>query len=227
VTLESERPEAYEPRDVELVEAMANQVGRSLRVSALLGDLAAHVRHGHHSALAEQADLHGRAVAELATVVGERLGMRPGELAHLRQAALFHELGTVCAPAAVVDKAGHLTDEEFAVLRDHPSVGGRLLHSHAGLKGAAGIVRCQRERYDGRGYPQGLAGDEIPLPSRILHACDAFVAMTTERPYRPALDRADAIEELRRGAGSQFDPEVVDVIVGSLEPRRSAISSPP
>jgi HD-GYP domain-containing protein (c-di-GMP phosphodiesterase class II) len=127
----------------------------------------------------------------------------------------------VCAPGAVVEKPGHLTDEEFAALRDHAAVGARLLHSLAGLSGAARIVRCQRERYDGRGYPQGLAGDEIPLTSRVLHACDAFVAMTTERPYRPALDHEEALEELREGAGSQFDPDVVDALVASLEARRS------
>jgi hypothetical protein len=216
MTLESEHPHGYEPRDVELVDAMAGQVGRSLRVGALLDELAELLHRGRGETLDERADPHGQAVSRLAVQVGRQVGLRPAQLAHLRVAGLFHELGAVCAPAAVVDKSGHLTDEEFAILRDHPLVGARLLHSLEGLQEASEIVRAQRERYDGQGYPEGLAGPEIPLAARILHACDAFVAMTTARPYRAAVDVDEAVEELRRGAGTQFDPEVVEALLEAI-----------
>jgi HD-GYP domain-containing protein (c-di-GMP phosphodiesterase class II) len=185
-------------------------------VGALLDELAELLHRGQRDTLDDRADSHGRAVSRLAVTVGKQLGLRPSALAHLRVAALFHELGVVCAPSAVVDKSGHLTDEEFAILRDHPLVGARLLHSLEGLQEASEIVRAQRERYDGQGYPEGLAGSEIPLASRILHACDAFVAMTSARPYRAAVEEGEAIEELRRGAGTQFDPAVVDALLEAI-----------
>jgi HD-GYP domain-containing protein (c-di-GMP phosphodiesterase class II) len=129
-------------------------------------------------------------------------------------AGLFHEIGTVCVPPDVLRKPGQLTDEEFATLRPHPLVGERLLGGLPGQADAAAIVRAERERYDGEGYPYGLAGDEIPLPARILHACDAFVAMTTPRPYRQSVSPDAALRELRRHAASQFDPVVVDAVDG-------------
>ena len=116
-----------------------------------------------------------------------------------------------------MQKRGHLTPEEFAVVRGHPLAGERLLGSLSGLAPAARIVRSERERFDGLGYPDGLAGTEIPFASRILGACDAFVAMTSNRPYRPALSPGAAQEELRRGSGTQFDPEVVSALVQTLE----------
>ena len=221
ILVESERDGAYDSTEVTLVEAMAVQVGRFLSVSRLLDRLAvAGWTEENGSALAP-ADPHGRAVAELATQVGESLGVPARELRDLHLAGLFHDVGTVCAPAGLMQKRGHLTPEEFAVVRGHPLAGERLLGSLSGLAPAARIVRSERERFDGLGYPDGLAGPEIPFASRILGACDAFVAMTSSRPYRPALSRGAAEEELRRGSGTQFDPEVVSALVETLE--RSAV----
>jgi hypothetical protein len=216
ILVESERDDAYDSADVALVEAMAVQVGRSLSVSRLLQRLGAAGWGEENGSAVAPSDPHGRAVAELATQVGEALGLSARELRDLRLAALFHEVGTVCAPAGLIQKRGRLTPEEFDVVRGHPQVGERLLGSLSGLAPAARIVRSERERFDGLGYPDGLVGPEIPFPSRILGACDAFVAMTSRRPYRPALSRTAAQEELRRGAGTQFDPEVVSVLVDTL-----------
>jgi len=196
---------------------MAVQVGRSLSVSRLLDRLAVAGWGEENGSAVAAADPHSRAVAELAGRVGESLRLPPEELRDLHLAALFHDVGTVCAPAGLMQKRGHLTPEEFAVVRGHPLAGERLLGSLSGLAPAARIVRSERERFDGLGYPDGLSGAEIPLASRILGACDAFVAMTSNRPYRPALSPGAAQEELRRGSGTQFDPEVVSVLMQTLE----------
>ncbi len=217
ILVESERDGAYDSTEVTLVEAMAVQVGRSLSVSRLLDRLAVAGWDEENGSAVAPADPHGRAVAELACRVGESLGLSPRELRDLHLAALFHDVGTVCAPAGLMQKRGHLTPEEFAVVRGHPLAGERLLGSLSGLAPAARIVRSERERFDGLGYPDGLAGAEIPFASRILGACDAFVAMTSNRPYRPALSPDAAQEELRRGSGTQFDPEVVSALVQTLE----------
>jgi HD-GYP domain-containing protein (c-di-GMP phosphodiesterase class II) len=142
--------------------------------------------------------------------VGRRLGIPEGGLRQLYLAGLFHEIGTVCAPPDVLRKPGQLTNEEFATLRPHPLVGERLLGGLPGLADAAAIVRAERERFDGKGYPYGLAGDEIPWGARVIAVCDAFTAMTSPRPFAPQLTVPEAIAELRRCAGSQFDPTVVD-----------------
>jgi diguanylate cyclase (GGDEF)-like protein len=226
ILVESEREAAYGPAEVALVEAMAAQLGRVLEVSRLITRLN---EGGWDEARGSAApiDDHGRDVAELATRVGDTLGLSADELRDLHVAGLFHEVGTVCAPAGLMEKRGHLTPEEFDVVRAHPLVGERLLGSVPGLAAAARIVRSERERYDGHGYPDGLAGERIPLASRILGACDAFVAMTSRRPYRPALSRGAAVEELRRGAGTQFDPEVVDALVNVLDTEPAPIRHSP
>jgi diguanylate cyclase (GGDEF)-like protein len=224
ILVESERDGAYDSTDVALVEAMAVQAGRALAVSNLLDRLAAAGWDEENGSGVAPVDPHGRAVAELACRVGESLGLPARALRDLHLAALFHEVGTICAPAGLMQKRGHLTPEEFDVVRGHPLVGERLLGSLSGLAPAARIVRSERERFDGFGYPDGLVGREIPFASRILGACDAFVAMTSPRPYRPELSRAAAQDELRRGAGTQFDPEVIDALVETLE--RTAITSP-
>jgi hypothetical protein len=217
ILVETERDSAYDSTDVSLVEAMAVQVGRSLAVSRLLERLAAAGWGEENGSAVAPMDPHSRDVAELASQVGESLGLPARALRDLHLAALFHEVGTVCAPAGLMQKRGRLSPEEFDVVRGHPLVGARLLGSLSGLAPAARIVRSERERFDGLGYPDGLAGRDIPFASRVLGVCDAFVAMTSRRPYRPALSRAAAQDELRRGAGSQFDPDVVSALVKTLD----------
>jgi HD-GYP domain-containing protein (c-di-GMP phosphodiesterase class II) len=169
--------------------------------------------------LADAVDTPGaasEAVADLAVRVGRVLGLDDAELADLRAGALFHDIGTLAVPLGVLDKPGRLTEHERAVVRDHVVFGERLLGRVPEMRGAARLVRHAHERVDGGGYPDGLAGTEIPLGSRILLACDAYVAMTSARPYRAALSNEQAIGELRRAAGTQLDADVVEVLLGIL-----------
>jgi HD-GYP domain-containing protein (c-di-GMP phosphodiesterase class II) len=171
-------------------------------------------------------------VAQFAMVVGARLGLTGQALEQLRLTAELHDIGKIAIPDAVLGKPGVLTEEEWRFVRRHSVVGQRILTGSPVLREVAGIVRATHERWDGSGYPDGLAATAIPLAARIIAVCDAYVAMTTERPYRTALDPQRALGELRRCAGTQFDPEVVvaftrlhGAVVRSLAPAPSVIGS--
>lgn len=170
---------------------------------------------------------HSERVVELARRVGEQLGLERPDLDELRFAAGLHDIGKLGIPDAILKKPGPLTSDEWEVMRRHPVSGAEMLHRIPGLEGVAIIVLHHHERFDGRGYPDGLRAEQITLASRIVAACDAYQAMVTDRPYRPALDRDAAERELRAGAGLQFDPSVVaaviDVIRGSPELAESAL----
>jgi HD-GYP domain-containing protein (c-di-GMP phosphodiesterase class II) len=160
---------------------------------------------------------HSRAVVELTLRVTDELRLSASERRDAEFAALLHDVGKVRVPNTIVNKAGPLTDEEWAVMEQHTIEGERLLLRVGGLLGEIGrIVRSCHERWDGHGYPDGLAGEEIPLLARIVSCCDAYNAMTSDRAYRAALSHEDAVAELRRASGTQFDPRVVDALVASL-----------
>jgi HD-GYP domain-containing protein (c-di-GMP phosphodiesterase class II) len=170
---------------------------------------------------------HSRDVVQLALAVADDLGIDPGARRDLEFAALLHDVGKVAIPNEIIRKAGPLTREEVALVRTHTIEGYRMLSRFGGLLGDVGrIVRSCHERWDGDGYPDGLAGTDIPSASRIIFACDAFSAMTTDRAYRAARSDADALAELRANAGSQFDPAVVDVLTRLLDNPRSADGEP-
>jgi diguanylate cyclase (GGDEF)-like protein len=166
-----------------------------------------------------------RRVAQFSIVVGARLGVTGHALEQLRIAAELHDIGKIAIPDAILGKSGALTAEEWRFMRRHVFVGQRILGGSPALREAAGIVRSTHERWDGAGYGDGLAGASIPLSARIIAVCDAYVAMTSARPYRPAMSPQEALTELRRCSGTQFDPEVVlafgrlhEAVVQSLEP---------
>ena len=150
-----------------------------------------------------------RVVAELATALGTERGLTGQRLDELRLAAELHDVGKLAVPVTVLEKPGPLNDEEWSFIRQHPVVGQRVISAAPSMREVGLIVRATHERYDGGGYLDGLAGEEIPLAARIIAVCDAYAAMTHDRPYRAALTRAAALAELRRCAGSQFDPEIV------------------
>jgi diguanylate cyclase (GGDEF)-like protein len=162
---------------------------------------------------------HLEGVGALSVEVGERLGLRRDELDDLSRAAQLHDLGKLAVPDQILRKPGPLDEREWAFIHQHTVVGERILRASLAFRSIAGIVRSSHERWDGSGYPDGLAGEAIPLASRIVFACDAFAAMTADRPYRGALELEDALDELERGAGSQFDPAVVRVLVAHVRDR--------
>jgi two-component system, cell cycle response regulator len=164
---------------------------------------------------------HLRGTAKLATAVGRELGMRPDALDEVARAAELHDVGKMAIPDAILEKAGPLDDPEWTFMRRHTIIGERILLAAPALRAAARLVRASHERWDGRGYPDGLAGDDIPLGARVVATCDAYHAMTTERPHRPRRSSSEALAELYRCAGTQFDPEVVDAFARVLK-RESA-----
>ena len=168
---------------------------------------------------------HLRRVSEYAVAVGEKLGLRGRELETLHYASLLHDVGKLGVPESVLGKEGPLDDTETELMRRHPEIGARMLEKLELLSGAAPLVLHHQERFDGNldgqhpGYPRGLAGDAIPLGARIIAVVDAFDAMTTTRPYRPALPPEEAANVIRREKGRQFDPRVVDAFLDSLAER--------
>jgi diguanylate cyclase (GGDEF)-like protein len=161
-------------------------------------------------------------VVDLAAHVADALGLEQHEITTIRSAALLHNWGKVGIPDEILNKTGPLDEREWEIMRRHPAIGERILRAIPGMGAVARIVRHEHERWDGTGYPDGLAGDAIPLGARIIHACVAYHAMTSDRPYRAALSHQMAMSELTAHAGSQFDPEVVDALLGYLLDRRES-----
>jgi HD domain-containing protein/GAF domain-containing protein len=176
---------------------------------------------------------HSREVVALAVGVARRLDLPGDAVRDVEQVALLHDIGKVGIPDAILQKQGPLDEREWQVMRQHPVVGERIIVGTAGLTHLAPAMRAEHERWDGGGYPDGLRGEDIPLASRITLACDAYHAMTSDRPYRPSLSERRAREELRRCAGTQFDPQVVEALLqelgpaGAHEPRAARTSRAP
>ena len=152
-------------------------------------------------------------VAATALAVARELGVAEDKLPPIRQAAELHDIGKVAIPDAILAKPGPLDDDELAFVRTHTAIGERILAAAPALSVVAKLVRHTHERWDGRGYPDRIAGEKIPLGSRIVSVCDAFDAMVGERPYRKSRNFEGAIAELVKCAGSQFDPDVVAAFV--------------
>jgi diguanylate cyclase (GGDEF)-like protein len=165
---------------------------------------------------------HGDTVTALSDQVARRLGLPEDEIEHVRCAAELHDIGKIAIPDAVIDKPGPLSDEEWDFMRQHTLIGERILTSAPALAAVAPLVRASHERFDGRGYPDGLAGEQIPLGARIVFACDAYDAMTSDRPYSEAMHPTLALAELRHCSGTQFDPVVVAALTDIVRERPAA-----
>jgi diguanylate cyclase (GGDEF)-like protein len=161
----------------------------------------------------EYTSSHARWITDMALDVGRELGLDTKSLKRLELGALFHDIGKIGIPSVILLKPGPLTPEERAVMETHPELGERILAPIARLEDVRPIVRNCHERWDGKGYPDGLSGEDIPIESRVIFVCDAFHAMTTDRPYRARLPIEKATRELKLGAGSQFDPAVVEAFL--------------
>jgi two-component system, cell cycle response regulator len=164
-------------------------------------------------------------IADLAVDIGRRLGLGDHELGQLRHVAELHDVGKVAIPDAILLKHGPLDDEEWAFVHQHPVIGERIVGAAPSLTVIARSVRSTHERWDGLGYPDGICGEEIPLAARIVAVCDAVSAMVSDRPYRDAIDLPEALAELARCAGTQFDPEIVATARAALTDVRAAAAA--
>lgn len=165
---------------------------------------------------------HSQNVASYAVAIGQELGLAPEAIVRLRRAAMLHDIGKVAVSSIILVKPDVLTDEEYAEIKTHSEAGGRIL-AHAGLHEESAWVRAHHERYDGRGYPDGLAGSEIPHEARIIFVADSFEAMTSDRPYHAGMTVSEAVSEVQACAGTQFDPAVVDALSRLVAEDRLAV----
>ena len=173
---------------------------------------------------------HTQGVVELSLAVGSALGLDSTQMRDLEFGALLHDIGKLRVPNEIINKPGKLDEEEWAVIRQHPRYGQEMLDRVGGALGDAGlIVRAHHERWDGGGYPDGLLAEAIPVEARIIAACDSFSAMTTDRSYRRGMPHDEALEELERCSGTQFDPTVVGILrrILSERPAPSALRLAP
>jgi HD-GYP domain-containing protein (c-di-GMP phosphodiesterase class II) len=161
-------------------------------------------------------DEHVERVADLVGWLALSLGQPSHEVERLRVAAALHDIGKTAIPAAILNKPGPLNDEEWKFLHSHPGIGARIVLAAPALAKTAELIHSSHERIDGQGYPDGLAGDDIPLGARIIAVCNAFDAMTSDRPYRQAIDAQAALAELKRYSGTQFDATIVEAFCDAL-----------
>ncbi len=212
--VQEKESEAFEEADVRLLETVADQLGAALR-SATLFEQLDRAYLGTAEALAAALEAkdahtaeHARSIVVNAERVGRRLGMSADELRVLRYAAALHDIGKIAVPETILNKPGPLTDAERMQVERHPLVGEQILQPVEFLEQVRPLVRHCHERWDGGGYPDGLAGEKIPLGARVIQVCDAHDAMTRDRPYRPAMPADVARAEIQSYAGAQFDREV-------------------
>jgi HD-GYP domain-containing protein (c-di-GMP phosphodiesterase class II) len=222
LNIEATDPGALAESDTVLVEAIATSFGAAVHRARLVADL----EGAFTTALAaltstveakdDYTACHGEDVAVLAERVALRMALSSTRARDVRYAAMLHDLGKVAVPSEILLKPGPLTDEEWVTMRSHAAIGGELVGRIDAFAHLAPAVRASHERWDGGGYPDGLAGEQIPLAARIIAACDTYDAIVTDRPYRAARTPREACEELRRVAGTQLDTSVVDALVTEL-----------
>ncbi len=162
------------------------------------------------------AEGHSQRVTRYCLAIGKALQLSAQELTNLRHAAALHDIGKVAVSRKILNKLGTLTDEEFAIMKQHSVIAIRILEKVDGLHGAVPLIKHHHERFDGRGYPSHLAGEAIPLGSRIIAVAEAFDILTSDVPWRDAMDQGSALAELDACAGTQFDPTVVETFRAAI-----------
>jgi putative nucleotidyltransferase with HDIG domain len=213
----------FTPEDMALLQALAHQSAVAIQNAQLFQDVQdsflATVK-----ALAQAVDAkdsytagHSSRVTLYSTIIAEELGLSEAEVRKVRLAGLLHDVGKIGIRDSVLGKPGHLTDEEFGIMKSHPAVGAGILRPVVQLADVIPGVLSHHERYDGKGYPQGLQGEAIPLLGRIIGVADAFDAMTSDRVYRPRLSDEVAIAELKKHSGTQFDSRVVKAFFSAYD----------
>jgi putative nucleotidyltransferase with HDIG domain len=154
---------------------------------------------------------HSQRMAEMAEQIGGAVGLKPDEVENLRWAAILHDIGKIGVPDQILNKDGPLTKEEWSIMKEHPEMGAQIVAPVSYLSKVSPLIRAHHERFDGTGYPYGLEGNDIPLGARILSVVDAYTAIRDKRIYSDSHTHEEAVAELRRNSGTQFDPEIVDV----------------
>lgn len=218
----STRPDAYPMETIGLGRLIALQISSAVRNALLLEDLDDRESVILSLALAIEAkdpytEGHCQRLAEYAARLGLLLGFDAAHLAELRMAAILHDVGKIAIPEAILGKPGPLTTEEYLTLQQHPVVGESICYPLRSARALLPIIRHHHERWDGNGYPDGLAGFAIPRDARIIAIVDAFDAMTSDRPYRSGMAVAKALSILRRNDGPQWDPELLDTFIAMIE----------
>ncbi len=218
---------SYNQEDIAQARQVADQVAVALSNARLIEELK-QLHLGTLTALARSIDAksrwtagHSERVTKLALKIGSSLGLSPKELEVLHRGGLLHDIGKIGVPASILDKSGKLTDIEDQFIREHVRWGVHILEPIAAFSEIMPAVLHHHEQFDGTGYPDGLAGEAISLSARILAVADAFDALTTHRPYRPAEDQERAIESITRGAGTQFDPKIVQALLEVMKKERN------
>ncbi|MFQ5780644.1 MAG: HD-GYP domain-containing protein, partial [Nitrospiria bacterium] len=160
---------------------------------------------------------HCDRMVEYALAVADRLGLSQEEKRHLGYGAALHDIGKIGIHESILNKPGKLTEEEYEAMKAHPGIGAEIIKDIEFLSDVVPLIYSHQERYDGTGYPEGLAGEEIPVGARIIAVLDTFDAMTSNRPYRKALPIEAVFSELRRCRGTQFDPNIVDAFIAIIK----------
>ena len=221
---------SFEDRDVRLMTILADQAAMTLENIELYNNLQ-NFYFEMIQTLARAIDAkdsytydHADRARHYAKQIAEKMHLPQAIVKHVEYAALMHDIGKIGIEEHILRKPGRLTLEEVEVIKKHPTIGNKIISPVTFLAPVAPMVLYHQEWYDGNGYPEGLSGEEIPLGSRIVAVIDAYDAMTSDRPYRKALPKEYAISELRKGAGTQFDPGVVDVFVGILKEENTSLN---
>jgi HD-GYP domain-containing protein (c-di-GMP phosphodiesterase class II) len=233
IDIQEARTDAFDDDDQKLVETVSEQLGGAIRSAVLYQQLeraylgTAEALGAALEAKESRTSNHARSIVDTAEAVGRMLGLHGLDLRNLRYAAAFHDIGKIAVPEGLLNKTGPLTEDERVQVQRHTEIGEQILSPVDFLQDVLPLVRHGHERWDGEGYPDNLAGSRIPIGARIILACDAYEAMTHDRPYRPALSPESARQELRVNAGRQFDPRVVEALIQVLERRESPADEPP
>jgi len=221
------RRKVFSIDDITKARQTADQVAVALSNATLIEELD-QLNWGTLKALARAVDAksswtagHSTRVTDTVLKIGAAMGLSPEKLDDLHRAALLHDIGKVGVPAAILDKPGALDDEEYALIKKHPAIGARILDPIASYKDILPMVIQHHERYDGKGYPGGLSGDEIDIGARILAVADTFDAVKSDRPYRKGWPLERAIDLITKEAGHQFDPDVVEAFLEIMRPEKT------
>lgn len=165
----------------------------------------------------QTAEGHSQRVIRYCTAIGVHLGLQGEDLRNLQYAAALHDIGKVAVSRKILNKLGRLTEQEFAVMKRHSTIAIRILEKVDGLRCAVPLIKHHHERFDGKGYPDGLAGQDIPLGSRVIAVAEAFDILTSDVPWRDAMDQESAVGEIESCAGSQFDPKMVQALRAAVQ----------